>query len=120
MTPLVGALFALTVGLEVWGQTAFKLGLDKIGDLDGAAFWRGIATSPWVIGGLLGYAVEAVCWLYVLGHVPLSVAAPMAALSYTGAVLSGRLFLGERPGMRRWAGAGLITFGAALLGASLG
>ena len=83
MSPLVWCLFFLTVCLDVWGQTAFKLGLDRIEDgADGRAFWVGVLTSPWVIGGFLGYCIEAVAWMYVLGHAPLSVVGPMAALSY--------------------------------------
>jgi drug/metabolite transporter (DMT)-like permease len=121
MSGPVWGLFALTVVLDVFGQTVFKRGLDHIGDSpEGAAFWRAIATSPWVIAGLLGYSLEAISWMYVIGHAPLSVVGPMAALSYVGAVLAGRLFLGETPGRRRWLGAGLVTLGAGLLGASLG
>jgi drug/metabolite transporter (DMT)-like permease len=120
MTPLAWVLFVLTVLLDVFGQTAFKLGLDGIAD--GAAarsFWVAVASSPWVAAGFLGYCVEAVSWMYVLGHAPLSIVGPMAALSYVGAVLTGRLFLGERPRARRWIGAGLVTLGAGLVGASL-
>ncbi|MBW8814092.1 MAG: EamA family transporter [Caulobacterales bacterium] len=121
MTPLVWSLFGLTVTLDVFGQTAFKLGLDRIGDGPaGLDFWRGVATSPWVLAGLGGYCVEAVSWMYVIGHSPLSVVGPMAALSYVGAVLTGRLFLGETPRPRRWLAAGLVTLGAGLVGASLG
>ncbi len=117
-------LFALTVVLDVFGQTAFKLGLDGMdaGDKSGAGrlFWRAVATSPWVAAGFLGYCIEAASWMYVLGHAPLSIVGPMAALSYVGTVLTGRLFLGERPRARRWLGAGLVTIGAGLVGASLG
>jgi drug/metabolite transporter (DMT)-like permease len=113
-------LFALTVALDVFGQTAFKLGLDAIGEAAGAAFWRGVAGSPWVLAGFAGYCVEAVSWMYVLGHAPLSIVGPMAALSYVGAVVTGRVILGERPRARRWLGAGLVTLGAGLVGASLG
>ena len=121
MTALAWLLFSLTVLLDVFGQTAFKLGLDGMAeDLSGAAFWRGVAISPWIAAGFLGYCVEAVSWMYVLGHAPLSIVGPMAALSYVGAVLTGRLFLGERPRARRWIGAGLVTIGAGLVGASLG
>ncbi len=121
MSGLNWLLFALTVVLDVFGQTAFKLGLDRMEDgVSGPAFWRGVATSPWVLGGFAGYCVEAVSWMYVLGHAPLSIVGPMAALSYVGAVLTGRLFLGERPRARRWLGAGLVTLGAGLVGASLG
>lgn len=120
MPPLVWSLFALTVMLDVFGQTAFKLGLDRMPDLSGLAFWRAVATSPWVLAGLGGYCVEAVSWMYVVGHAPLSVVGPMAALSYVGAVLTGRLFLGETTRPRRWIAAGLVTLGAGLVGASLG
>jgi drug/metabolite transporter (DMT)-like permease len=114
-------LFGLTVLLDVFGQTAFKLGLDGIADgAAGRTFWRGVATSPWILAGFGGYCVEAVSWMYVLGHAPLSIVGPMAALSYVGAVLAGRLFLGERPRARRWFAAGLVTLGAGLVGASLG
>ena len=121
MSALSWFLFGLTVVLDVFGQTSFKLGLDRVGDgVTGAAFWRAVAASPFVIVGFLGYCVEAVSWMYVVGHAPLSVVGPMAALSYVGAVLAGRLFLGERPRARRWLAAGLVTFGAGLVGASLG
>lgn len=120
MTPTMWLLFGLTVVLDVFGQTAFKLGLDRIGDVDGAAFWGKLALSPWILAGLAGYCVEAVSWMFVVGHAPLSVVGPMASLSYVGAVLTGRLFLGETPRPRRWIAAGLVTLGAALVGASLG
>lgn len=121
MTTPAWVLFGLTVVLDVFGQTAFKQGLDGVRDgATGWAFWRAVASSPWIVAGFLGYCVEAVSWMYVLGHAPLSIVGPMAALSYVGAVLTGRLFLGERPRARRWIGAGLVTLGAGLVGASLG
>ena len=120
MTPLAWVLFGLTVFLDVFGQTAFKLGLDRIDDEVGArSFWAALSVSPWVAAGFLGYCVEAVSWMYVLGRAPLSIVGPMAALSYVGAVLTGRVVLGERTGPRRWIGAGLVTLGAGLVGASL-
>lgn len=120
MSQLVWGLLALTVLLDVFGQTAFKLGLQRLGDAEGLQFWRAVASSPWIAAGFLGYCVEALSWMYVVGHAPLSVVGPMATLSYVGAVLSGRLFLGETPRRRRWIAAGLVAIGAGLVGASLG
>lgn len=117
---MVWAVFAASMSLEVWGQTAFKLGLDRLPNVSGLAFWRALMLNGWIVGGLVGYTVETGCWLFVLAHAPLSVAGPMAALAYVGVVLSGVMFLKERAGPRRWIGAGLVTFGAALVGASLG
>jgi drug/metabolite transporter (DMT)-like permease len=121
LTLLVWLLFALTITLNVWGQTAFKRGLNNTAEeLDGVAFWRSVATNPWVIGGFLGYCVEACSWMYVMGHAPMSVVGPMAATSYVGVVLTGKVLLGEKAGRRRWIGAALVTLGAALVGTSLG
>ena len=90
MSLTIWLLFALTVVLDVWGQTAFKLGLVRIStNASGAVFWQGVALNPWIITGIAGYAAEAFCWMYVLGHAPLSVVGPMAALAYVGAVLAG-------------------------------
>jgi drug/metabolite transporter (DMT)-like permease len=117
----VWVLFAATVALDVWGQTLFKIGLNKIeASTKPRLFWLSVALNPWILIGVASYAIEAGFWMYVIGHAPLSVVGPMAALSYVGAVLAGRLFLGERPGRARWFGAGLITLGAGILGASLG
>ena len=121
MSPLVWILFFMTVILDVWGQTAFKLGLDRTPKhLEGIAFWKAVAFNPWVVGGFAGYCIEACCWMFVMGHAPMSVVGPMAATSYVGAVISGKLFLGEVAGRRRWIGAGLVTIGAALVGTSVG
>jgi drug/metabolite transporter (DMT)-like permease len=120
VSPLVWILFFMTVSLDVWGQTAFKLGLEGTSkSLSGVGFWVAVAANPWVVGGFLGYCVEAACWMYVMGHAPMSVVGPMAATSYVGAVISGKLFLGEVAGRRRWIGAGLVTIGAALVGTSV-
>ena len=121
LTPFIWLLFAITVTLDVWGQTAFKTGLNQIEAAGpGKPFWAALPLNPWIVGGFAGYVVEACCWMYVVGHAPLSVVGPMAALSYVGAVSAGRLFLGERAGRRRWLGAGLVTIGAGILAASLG
>lgn len=116
MAPAVWAVFALTLSLDVLGQTAFKLGLRAIGDASrGSAFWLAIAKSPWIAAGVAGYAIEAGTWMYVLGHAPMSVVGPMAALAYVGALVAGRVALGERLHADRIGGAMLVTVGAALL-----
>ena len=112
----VWAVFAVTIALDVLGQTAFKLGLASIpASRSGRAFWIGVVTSPPIVAGVAGYALEAFTWMVVLGHAPMSVVGPMAALSYVGAVVAGRLFLRERVARVRAAGATLVAIGSALL-----
>ena len=81
MSALVWILFGVTVVLDVWGQTAFKIGLTEIENArQTRPFWMSVGRNLWVMGGCLGYALEACCWMYVVGHAPLSVVGPMAAL----------------------------------------
>ncbi len=125
ISPLVWGLFAVTVAMDMWGQIAFKLGLNGLdqavsrGSGSRVGFWFAVVANPWVMAGFAGYVVEMLCWLYVVGHAPLSVIGPMAAIAYVGVVLAGKLFLHEQPDLRRWVGAGLVSLGAAILGVSI-
>jgi hypothetical protein len=46
---------------------------------------------------------------------PLSLAFPLASLSYCGVLLASRFVLGEAVSRRRWLGVGLITAGVAIV-----
>jgi drug/metabolite transporter (DMT)-like permease len=113
------ALIAATLFLDVFGQLGFKLGLNRIGDQNAsaasAAFWLRLFGEPWLLAGIGAYAVEFFLWLAVLSRVELSIAFPLASLSYCGVLLASRVVLGERISRRRWSGCGLITIGAALV-----
>jgi undecaprenyl phosphate-alpha-L-ara4N flippase subunit ArnE len=112
VTPLLVVLFALTVVLDVAGQTAFKLGLDASDD---APLWHRVATSPMAMAGFAAYTLEIVLWLVVLSRAPLSVAFPLAALSYCGVLATSSFVLGERVSARRWLGASIVTLGVAFV-----
>ncbi|WP_062117590.1 EamA family transporter [Aureimonas sp. AU40] len=123
--PLV---LGLTVILDVGGQILFKTGLDGSDETDTAqqekaggektGLVRRVLGSPQIAAGVGLYAVEFVAWLFVLSHMDLSVAFPIATLSYVGVVLASRLFLGEAVPPRRWMSTLLIAAGAALVGVS--
>lgn len=112
MTPFLVLLFALTVLLDVVGQTLFKLGLSRPSD---APLWRRVLLSPVTMAGFLAYGVELLLWLAVLSRAPLSLAFPLAALAYVGVLAASRLVLGEPVSARRWAGACIVTLGVALV-----
>lgn len=69
------------------------------------------ATSPWVIVGLLVFAVSALAWMTTLARVPLSVAYPFNALGYLLIVLAGSTVLHERTSMWTWGGSLLVVVG---------
>lgn len=118
MTGLVVLLVAVSLILDISGQLLFKIGLNKLEEqgIDaGAHFWLAIARSPWLIGGVAAYAVEIPVWTSVLGLLPLSVAFPLASLSYCGVAAVARFVLGEKVSARRWLATGLIAAGVAIV-----
>jgi len=112
-------LFSATVLLDIIGQIWFKLGLNRLSDVEAAVhrgrFWRRVFGSPLVWAGIGAYAVELGLWLAVLANAPLSFVFPLASLSYVGVLIASRVILKETVSARRWAGALLITLGVTLV-----
>jgi multidrug transporter EmrE-like cation transporter len=77
----------LPVVLGVVGQLLLKHGMTSMGklELDAAGvlpvIWR-MATSPYVVGGIVVYGVSTFFWLLTLNRVELSYAYPFLSLSY--------------------------------------
>ena len=122
MTPMLLFWFALSILTDVAGQLAFKIGANRavaanIGSVDGSV-WAAQLLDRWTLIGVAIYAVEVVVWLRILSIAPLSLAYPLASLNFIGVVIASRIVLKEPVGMRRIAGASLITFGVALVASS--
>lgn len=119
MTPAVVLLIALSVLLDVVGQLAFKLGLDRLPEQEGGfrlrSFWVQLAGAPLLWCGVGAYVIEFITWLLALSLAPLSLVFPAASLSYVGVVLGGHLVLGETVSRRRWLGTLVITTGVMLV-----
>jgi drug/metabolite transporter (DMT)-like permease len=118
-------LLVATVTCDIVGQVFFKLG---VGHDDGVAeagakpvrggiapFLRNLVGSPWIVAGVLVYAVEFVVWFAALTRMPLSEAFPFNALSYCGVVLASRYLLREKVSPRRWLGTLIIALGVTLI-----
>ena len=116
---LMFALLLASVVCDVGGQVCFKLGVghdEEHGSSEGiVAFALATLRSPWVLTGLLVYAIEFVVWFAALSLAPLSVAFPFAALSYCGVVVASQYVLHERVSLRRWLGTVTIAAGVALV-----
>ncbi|WP_339473633.1 EamA family transporter [Pseudomonas sp. RL_5y_Pfl2_69] len=119
MTLTVIALVAFSIVLDVMGQLCFKIGLDRLPELEGGfrlnAFWGQVFNAPMLWAGIGAYVIEFFVWLEALSRAPLSVLFPAAALAYCGAVLAGKVFLGEHVSRRRWLGTLVITLGVMLV-----
>jgi len=73
------------------------------------------ATTPWVLLGLLVFAVSAVVWLAALSRVPLSLAYPFNALGYLVILTASILVLHERANLLTWAGTVLVVSGLVIV-----
>ena len=89
----------------------------------GQILWKRAATAGWLAAlgtvpvwlGLGFYGGATILWTGVLRLLPLSVAYPLQSLSYALGVVASVVLLGERVPMVRWAGVGIIVFGAFLV-----
>jgi drug/metabolite transporter (DMT)-like permease len=116
MNALSLAVLAFTVLLDVAGQLCFKLGLEgPQAARSRKPVWLKVATTPLIWAGVLAYAVDLAAWLFVLSRLPLSVAFPLASISYCAIALAGRFILNEPVSRQRWIGTILIALGVAIV-----
>ena len=119
MTLTVIALVAFSIVLDVIGQLCFKIGLDRLPELEGGfrlnAFWGQVFQAPMLWAGIAAYVIEFFIWLEALSQAQLSLLFPAAALAYCGVVYAGKVFLGEHVSRRRWMGTLVITLGVLLV-----
>jgi len=109
--------------LGVAGQMLLKQGMTKMGEQSLALGGLGniglrIATSPWVILGLMVYVSGTFFWLIALSRVELSFAYPFASLSYVLILATGWALLGETVSLFRLAGVVTICLGVLIVSQS--
>lgn len=85
---------------------------------DYLASFISVATSPWILGGLLLFAASVGLWLVVLASVPLSIAYPFVALGICLTTAAGTLIFHEPMTALKLAGTGLIVLGIFCIAAS--
>ncbi len=94
------------------GQMTLKMALERMPPFSWTShFWSGLLTNWWfMLCGIL-FAGAYILWMYVLRHYPLSMAYPMASMSYVMALVLAILFLHEIVAWNRWLGVALIMAG---------
>jgi drug/metabolite transporter (DMT)-like permease len=96
------------------GQVMLKHGMQIATDrarASGGSLVVHAATSPWVLLGLVVFAISALAWLAALSRVPLSVAYPFNALGYLVILTASIVVLHERATILTWAGSLLVVSG---------
>ncbi|MBT9299722.1 DMT family transporter [Pseudomonas sp. TAE6080] len=119
MTLTVVVLLVFSIVLDVIGQLCFKLGVDRLPEINGgfrlSVFWGQVLNAPLLWAGIGAYVIEFFVWLEALSRAPLSLLFPLAALAYCLVVLVGKVVLGETVSRRRWLGTLVITAGVMLV-----
>jgi drug/metabolite transporter (DMT)-like permease len=109
------ALLALCVIAEVVRELCFKVAASRPDpEVDG--FLLSVMRRPVTWAGVFLRILETVAWVAVLGSMPLSVAFPIATLSYAAVPMAGVLVLRERLQRVQVVGAVLVAVGVAWIG----
>lgn len=114
MTPANVAVLLFAVGSAASGQVLLKYGMQQAA-ADAARATGSLVvkamTSPWVLFGLLVFAVSAVAWMVTLSRLPLNIAYPFNALGYLVILVSSVFLLGERANLWTWIGTSTVVVG---------
>jgi multidrug transporter EmrE-like cation transporter len=109
----------VAICLGVLGQMLMKTGTRQSGNLElSAESARLVLTNPFIIGGVLSYALSSVFYIIVVSKLQMSYVYPMIAISYVAVVLLLRVFFGEQIPPLRWAALAVICIGVTLLACS--
>jgi multidrug transporter EmrE-like cation transporter len=111
-TNMIFLLFAVFSAAA--GQVILKHGMTLAkgsAEATGSSLVVKAVTSPWVLLGLVVFAVSAVAWLTTLSRVPLSVAYPFNALGYLAILTTSAVLLDERTNLWTWVGTSFVASG---------
>lgn len=99
------------------GDLCLKSGVMTTVHLSPAWAWTGLTglASPLVWLGIVFLILSFVTWLYVLKHLPLSVAFPVSQVVHVMVPLGSWLVLGESISPLRWGGISLVLIGLAVV-----
>ncbi len=95
-----------------FGQMTLKIALERMPAFGWTKhFWCDLLVNWWfLLSGIL-FGGASLLWMYILKHYPLSMAYPMASLSYVFALVLAVLFLHETIAWNRWLGVALVMIG---------
>ena len=98
-------------------QVLLKIGTAETPPENTLLEWLGISglASIWVWAGIVALVLSFLCWVYVLKHLPLSVAFPLTNVVHVTIPVSSWIFLNEAISRRRWFGIAVVLVGLALV-----
>ena len=111
-------LFAILLVLDTAAQIFFKFGAAARGPFPTdsgpamLAYIGGLATNPFILGGIASLLGAFLLWLIIISQVDLSEAHPITCLVYGTVAIASAVFLGESFSWHQALGVVLIIVGA--------
>lgn len=116
MSLLTFFLWLTNMAVDTGGQLSFKAAASHNGNLSGIAYWKALASRPWLWIGISFYVAEFFVWMAFLSQVELSVGIMLGSINIVAIMLAGRILFREYLTPWRVAGILLITCGVAVVG----
>lgn len=123
MTLVSWTLIFTGVFLNAVAQLLLKAGTNAVGQFHFTAEnvipvgWQ-MATQPYILGGMVCYAVSLVVWIMALSRVEVSIAYPMLSVGYVLNAIAAWYFFGEAVSITRLVGIGVIILGVYIVARS--
>jgi uncharacterized membrane protein len=114
-------LLLLIVFAGTGGELCISRAMKTVGevkDFRPANLFRVVIHAMQVGWMWVGFLLSIVAFLALLGALSLenvSFVVPVTAISYAAGTLGGKIFLGERVSLQRWAGVALVCIGVTLV-----
>jgi multidrug transporter EmrE-like cation transporter len=120
LSPIAFALILTGVLLNASAQLLLKAGTNAVGHfefhLDNIIpIGMKIAFQPYILSGMVCYAISLVVWIMALSRAPVSVAYPMLSIGYVINAVIAYYWLGEPLAIQKMLGIGVIIIGVVLV-----
>ena len=123
MSALSFTLILAGVLLNALAQLLLKAGTNAVGHFEFSSanlvpVGMKLAFQPYILGGMVCYAVSLVVWIMALSRVEVSIAYPMLSIGYVLNAVAAWYFFGESVTAMRMAGIGIIVVGVYIVARS--
>ena len=108
-------ILTISVILGAFGQISLKKGIAKTqirGIRQVTKNIHKIITTPFILLGLIFYAISSLLWLSSMTKLDISFMYPLVSTGYLITAFSAKFFLGEKINTNRWTGIALILVGS--------
>lgn len=98
------------------GQTLLKIAMSKMSDFSVSIdYLRELSANLWLLASGICFILSGLLWMHILKHFPLSLAYPLASISYVFGMFVAIVFFHEHVVWTQWLGVLFIILGCACI-----